>query len=505
MIKFTKINEVYTRIDCSTDLLYELVDLYGKYIPNHKYHPLVKARKWNGKIYFINKTTRLFYNGLLKDIWVACKDRGETEFQFVGYDKTKEFTQERIISDVENIILPDEISIYDYQLEAIVEGLTNMRRLLISPTSSGKSLILYIMARLLTNAGYKVLIQVPSVMLVNQMYSDFISYAINDEYDVESNVHKIYAGQSKKSDKNIIISTWQSISTMVVKEKKKVVDDTEMRAFMEQFDVILSDEVHKAESNEVKSIMEAGIYGKYRIGLTGTLNDESKSLPETLTGLFGKVYKVITTKELMDSGRVSKLKIYPMVLNYSEEYKKLISKMDYHDELTTIIGNQNRNKFIVNLAKRLDGNTIILLRHIDKHAKPLVEMLQKSTDKKIILLDKDTKTDDRETIRQSLEDIDDAIIIGTYALISTGVSIKNLKYLIFASPMKSRVACIQAIGRILRLSPNKTLAVLFDIVDNMEYKGKPNYVLDHFRKRFDYYTEEDFDVEIKEFDLKMEE
>lgn len=499
MIKFVKLNEVHSKIFCSSDLLHELIDEYAKFAPNYKHNPLFKARKWDGKIRFVS-TKGIFYTGLLKHMWLSCKERGYSDFSFEGYDTTAYYTDDDVITRLEQFKMPFEF--WEEQVLAITESLTRKRRLLVSPTSSGKSAIIYAVSRILMEDGLRVLIQVPSVMLVNQLVADFESYAKDDTFDVEANVHKIYSGEEKFTDKPIVISTWQSIDAMEIKEKKKVIDDERQRDFMESFDVVISDEVHKCEAKVVKSIMEKAINAFYRLGFTGTLKEDSKSLPENLIGLYGKPVVVTTTKELMEQGKVAKLKIYSLVLNYPDEMRKLVAKMDYQQELDTITGFEKRNMFIANLAKKLDGNTIVLLRYIDKHAKPLKELLEKHTNKKVIILDKDTKVNTREDIRKSLENIDDAIIIGTYALISTGISIKNLKYLIFASPLKSRTSILQAIGRILRLHNNKELAIAFDLVDNLEWKGKNNFLLDHFVTRFEYYSSEQHDVEIKEFNFE---
>lgn len=507
MVKFVKINEVYTKIICDMDLRYQLADVFAKFVPNYKYNPLFKAKVWDGKIRFVNQTTGLFYNGLLKDVWLKCKEFGYSEFEFENFDKTEEFTEAEILKKLESFNMPYEY--YDYQLETIIEALTKKCRLFESATNSGKSNVIYSIARILEESDKRVLIMVPSVMLVNQLYNDFVEYAKESEYNIEDNVHKIFSGQEKFVDKGIVISTWQSIlslaerETKVIKGKKKsvIVDDSIQREFLESFDCILADEVHGYDSSAVKEILEKPIYATYKCGFTGTLNDESKSLPETLIGLFGKVTKVISARELIDSGRATPIKIVPCILHYPNELRKLVSTMDYQEELDTLIGLESRNNYITKLATNVKGNTIILLRHIDKHAKPLQELLQKATNKTVILIDKDTKADIREDIRQSLETLDDIIVIATYRLIGTGVSIKNLRNIIYAAPLKARVAIIQSIGRLIRLLQGKDKVFLFDIVDDLEYNGISNYALDHFRIRFDIYMNEQHEVDLREYNI----
>lgn len=495
MVKFTKINEVYTRIDCEQYLINELSDHFARFADNYRHMKLFKKGLWDGKIRYLNRGTRLFYTGLLKDFWAYCKNAGESDFEFVGFNKQSAFTEEQILDAIERYNLP--VVPYQHQIDGAVEGLTKMRRLLLSATSSGKSLIIYIMIRMCIEEGLKVFIKVPSVLLVNQLYSDFAEYAVNDpSFNIEENVYKVSAGKEKYSEHPVLLSTWQSIN--VIKRS----DDTgeNLLDYMSQFDVVITDEVHEDDAEVSKTIMENAVNARYRIGLTGTI-DIVKTQIETLVGLYGKSIRIKTTKELIDDGMASPLKIYAMILKYNDEDRKLISKADYHQELDYIISREDRNMMIAKLAGKLTGNTVILVRHINKHAKKLKELIEANTNKRVILITKDTKEEIREDIRKELETIDDAVIIATYKLMSTGVSIKNLMNLIYGSPLKSFIPIIQSIGRILRLHKNKKYAKLFDFVDDLEYNGKSNHTLEHFRNRFGYYIEEGHDVEVKEFKL----
>lgn len=506
-VKFQKVNEVYSKIICEQSLLFELVDDFAVLVDGYKFMPAYKKGYWDGKIRYVQQNG-LFYNGLLKRIWLKCKEKGYTEFEFNDYNNKKEYDEISVAEKLEEFNLP--FPPYDYQLDAIQDALIKRKVILKASVSSGKSLIAYSVSRILANDGKKVLIVVPTVMLVNQLKSDFTEYSIEDEnYDVDDYVHKVFAGESKWSDKPITISTYQSISAL--KEGK---DASKLKEFMEQFDAVIVDEAHSAKANEMKLILESAINAKYRIGMTGTI-DDLKSQIETLEGLLGEVKVVLTSRELIDSGRGTEIKIVPCVLKYDDEvckdmqreigklYKpnqKGISKA-YQYEMDSIISNSRRSEFIAKLAGKLRGNTVILTRYIENHAIPMAEIIRKHTDKTVIVLDKDTPAEMREEVRKSLEHIDDAIIIASYSLMAVGINIKNLHNLIFSFPLKSKIPILQSIGRLLRLHKSKDIAHVFDIVDDFSYNGSQTYTMKHFQSRFVFYEQEQYPVEIKQYNL----
>ena len=112
------------------------------------------------------------------------------------------------------------------------------------------------------------------------------------------------------------------------------------------------------------------------------------------------------------------------------------------------------------------------------------------------------EADEREAIRGIVERENNAIIVASYGTFSTGVNIKNLHNIIFASPSKSRIRNLQSIGRGLRLGDNKVNATLYDIADDLTYKSKENFTLKHFQERINIYTEEEFDYEMHNIELK---
>jgi superfamily II DNA or RNA helicase len=368
----------------------------------------------------------------------------------------------------------------------------NKRTLLLSPTSSGKSLIIYLLVRqLLKYKCKKGLIVVPTTSLVEQLYSDFADYSTANGWNVAENIHKIYQGKEKDSDMPLTISTWQSLYNLP-------------KEHFEQYDFIIGDEAHLFKAQSLTKIVSDCINAEYRFGLTGTL-DGTKTHKLVLEGLFGPVMKVITTKELMDNKQIADFKIKCLVLKHEDEVCQLMMKKSYQDELEYLILNENRNKFIKNLAVSLNGNTLILYQYVDKHGKILYDMIkntEKIGNRKVFFVYGKTDTETREEVRRLTEEENDAIIVASYGTFSTGINIRNLHNVIFASPSKSRVRNLQSIGRGLRLGDNKTEAVLYDIADDLRYKTYMNFTLKHFVERTKIYDEEKFNYKLYKIGLK---
>jgi superfamily II DNA or RNA helicase len=242
----------------------------------------------------------------------------------------------------------NKITPRDYQIDALEHALTNGQSLLLSPTASGKSLIIYLAIRhFLEESDQSVLLIVPTTSLVEQMYSDFADYSQFDEWEVAENCHKIYAGKEKYNVKpRVIITTWQSI----YKERAE---------WFHPFGMVVGDEAHAFKAKSLTSILEKCTECRYRMGTTGTL-DGTQTHQLVLEGLFGPVHKVTTTKKLMDSNDLAQLDINVLLLKYADEHCRV--KRDYQQEMDFIVKYDPRNNFISNLAIDCTGNTIPICR-----------------------------------------------------------------------------------------------------------------------------------------------
>jgi superfamily II DNA or RNA helicase len=483
--KIKKKNEVYLTVETEAHIHKELSEYFTFEVPAAKFMPQVRNRLWDGKIRLYSPGTGEIYVGLYEHLleWLDHqKYPYEIEHnKFYGYPNDEEefVTPESIVGFVKGLGLPFKAR--DYQYKAIHDAIKYHRRLLLSPTGSGKSLIIYSLVRWHINLNRRVLIIVPTTSLVEQMYKDFEEYGWN----AKAHCQKIYGGKEKYQQAEVTISTWQSI----YKETKK---------WFEQFDVVIGDEAHLYKAKSLTGILTKLHNCKYRVGLTGSL-DGSNTHKLVLEGLFGKCDKVTRTKDLQDKGQLSKLNISILLLRHDPHVFD-----SYQDEMEYIVTHEGRNKFIRNLCRDLEGNTLVLFNYVEKHGEPLYELINSSIgkDRRVFFVHGGVEAEEREQIRSITEKESNAVIIASYGTFSTGINIRNLHNVIFASPSKSRVRNLQSIGRVLRKGDNKAQAKLFDIADHISKGERQNYTLKHLFERINIYNEEDFDYEIIEVKLR---
>jgi len=481
----SKKNEIYLKINAEPHIYYELSDQFTFDIPNAKFSPAYKKKFWDGKIRLFNIQKGEIYVGLLDRIVQFCKDHSYT-YEFIDSEyyglpfEVNDFISLEGVKDYINSI--SKFKPRDYQIEGVYDALRHNRKLLISPTASGKSLMIYSIVRYYVEKQQNTLIVVPTTSLVEQMYKDFEDYG----WDVGSFCHKVYAGKERETDSQVIITTWQSIYKLP-------------RKYFERFSVVVGDEAHQFKSKSLISIMSKLDGTKYRFGFTGTL-DGSETHKWVLEGLFGPSYKIIKTDELMKKGHLAKLDINVLLLKHPPNKFE-----NFEEEVQYIIGHTKRNNFIKNLALDLKGNTLILFARVEKHGEPLYNLINNSNiieNRHVFFIHGGVETEDREKVREITEQENDAIIVASYGTFSTGINIKNLHNIIFASPSKSRIRNLQSIGRVLRKGNQKTRATLYDIADDISYKSRKNYTLNHLIERIKIYNEENFDYDIVNIPLK---
>ena len=222
-----------------------------------------------------------------------------------------------------------------------------------------------------------------------------------------------------------------------------------------------------------------------------------------LEGLFGPVYQSTSTSELIEKKQLADFKIKCLILKYPELICKESKKWDYQTEIDYIVSSSKRNDFIKNLVLSLTGNTLILFQLVERHGKKLFQIIQEhAKDRHVFFVFGGTDVEVRESVRSITEKESNAIIVASYGVYSTGVNIRNLHNIIFASPSKSRIRNLQSIGRGLRLGENKEEAVLFDIVDDFRVGKHANYTLKHFLERVKIYDDEKFNYKFYNIEFK---
>ena len=481
----SKKNEVYlilNNVDPST--LQELTEFFTFEVPGAKFMPMYRNRMWDGKIRLFSPGTGQIYVGLLSYIKKFCEQNN------IEYTIEKDVEDDRniVLSDVRNFIRSlkpktkgKSLKVRDYQIQAVQHAISRNRCLLVSPTASGKSLIIYALVRYYHMMGIKTLILVPTTSLVEQMYSDFQDYG----WSSGTYCQRVYQGHDRKVTKDVVISTWQSIYKMPKK-------------YFEDFGCVVGDEAHMFKAKSLTGIMTKLHQCKYRFGLTGTL-DGTQTHQLVLEGLFGGVDTVVTTKELMDKKTLANLKIKCVVL----KHPPIREKMTYAEEIEYLVTNSARNQFIIDLCRNISGNTLCLFQLVEKHGKILYEEISKiAKNRKVFFVYGGVDSLEREKIREIVENEKDAIIIASFGTFSTGINIRNLHNIVFASPSKSKIRVLQSIGRGLRVTKSKMGVLVFDIADDISYRERRNFTLNHFSERINIYNEQEFNYEISKVKLK---
>lgn len=480
MINFKEYNETYIKIECPDDIAKELHDKFSFEVPGAKFMPSVRNRLWTGKLYLFHLKNRLIYKGLKKAVQRHLISQGypysdQTESPSVAFSKRE------ALNFISGCNLPFQP--HDYQVETFIRAIRNKRNLFLLNTGAGKGCVIYLIAKYLK---LKTLIIVPRTSLVIQLTKDFIDYG-----ESEDAIHQIYGGKDKNTDKLISITTYQSI----YKEKPD---------YFNQYECIINDECHLALSKSITGILEKSTKVQYRFGFTGSLN-ESKTHHMVLEGLFGEIKQMTTNRELMDRGINADLTIKSIVLQYPDNIRKENKNLSYKEEIDYIIQCKARNNFIANLAHSLDGNVLILFRYVEKHGEHLLELLKaKNKDRSgIYYVYGKTDLEFKDAVRNIVDSQERAILLASVGTTSTGINIKNINHIIFAHPSKGKIQLLQSLGRGLRISPVKNKVTAYDISDDMIWKSRINYTMQHYNDRLKIYKEEQFKLKTYKVEIKI--
>ena len=475
-----KKNEVYLKVECEPHIKYELSDQFTFEVPEAAFMPAYRKKYWDGKIRLFSPTTGEIYCGLLDRLITWC-DENQYKIKFEGnkyYGDVLESNPMITMAGVKQFMTSiTKFRPRDYQIKAVYQALKNNRKVIVSPTASGKSMMIYTIVRYFVAKGEKILIVVPTTSLVEQMYKDFIEYGWNSE----EYCHKVYAGHEKNTDLPVTITTWQSVYKLP-------------KQYFADYTAVIGDEAHQFKAKSLTSIMTKLYQAKYRVGFTGTL-DGTQTHKWVLEGLFGPVDKIVKTEQLINEGYLAKFKINVLILKHPEQKFET-----YEDEIQYLISSEVRNNFIKNLALDLKGNTLILYSRVETHGEILFNSINSiNSDRLVSFIHGGVDTEEREKVRSITEQEDNAIIVASYGTFSTGINIKRLHNVIFASPSKSRIRNLQSIGRVLRKGEGKEIATLYDIGDDI---GGQNYTLKHLNERVNIYLEENFKHETIKVNLR---
>ena len=491
-------NFSHVRIECDESTFYELRDYFSFEADGYKFNPKFKYGQWDGRIRLLDYNRMLPY-GLVPqmrkfadqfeyELWIDPKITEKEEITREGFDSW--------LSELEIYSGSTKIEPHWYQKDAVFTGLTNRRNILNLPTSAGKSLIQALLSRYyVENYEGKILILVPTTALVDQMINDFADYRLFSKQHMLG----IRAGTKRDSDAMIYVSTYQT----AIKQPKE---------WFAQFGLFMNDECHLATGKSISTIIEGLTNCMFKFGLSGSLKDGKANLMQYM-GLFGDIFRPVSTSQLMDEGAVTDLKINSIFLRYPDEFCVKMKGKDYQTEIKVITKADRRNKWVANLAAKLaknDENVFLMFKNIE-HGKKLVELVKEAGAEKVYYVSGEVTTEVRNALKEMAENGKGIVVVASYGVFSTGISVKNLHHVIFAHPVKSKIIVLQTIGRVLRKHTSKKVAQVWDIIDDMGVKPKSatakkkyvhlNYALKHALERIQRYADEQFNYVMKQVEI----
>lgn len=495
-------NHSYAKVEADYGIISELRDYFSFDVEGAQWNPKVKMGIWDGKIRLMGNDGTLplglvsmvhkFASNLDYSVWLDPTIQPRQQITRSDYDQW-ESTKEVYSGST-------KITPHWYQSDSVFEAINKRRAVLNLPTSAGKSLICGLLTRwFLETYQSKVLVLVPTISLVSQMRDDFVDYRL-----FPSAAINLLGGGAKNTRYNndnalITVATWQSAARQPVE-------------WFRQFGMLLTDECHLATAKNLTSIINSMDHCEYKFGLSGSLRDGKANLMQYV-GLFGDIFRPVDTAKLMEDGQVADMSVNTIFLQYKQEECIACKDLTYAEEIKYITAHKKRNAWVCNLARKLserNENVLVLFKNT-AHGKALYEALKATHGDRVHYIAGETKTDQRNEMRQFAENETGLIIVASYGVLSTGVSIKRLHHLILAHGVKSKVIVLQSIGRVLRKHGTKTKALVWDIVDVLGIRTKSstaknpyrnmNYSMKHGLERIKRYAQEKFDYKIKKVEL----
>ncbi len=512
IVRITKKSESQVFVQSFKEIK-ELISKRFRYkAANFFFHPLYRAKKWDGNIRLYNIQTNVFPAGLLSRLIEFLKEE-ECEvviepgalptFQRHDLPEDEYFSEQTAVSLFESLNLPpEEFQLRSDQIAAVRHAILYEKCILLSPTSSGKSFMIYMIIRHMLSQlpEHKskrklIAIVVPNSNLVEQMYKDFRDYSKGtdeDVFSVDRDCHRIYSGYEKQTQAAVVISTWQSLANLM--------GDKEWFA---SFRVLIGDEAHTFKAETLLEMSnDCFSRAKMRVGTTGSLHAE-KVHNLVVEGVFGPPMRTITTREMIDQNISSQLFIRCIHLHYPEEDRTHVERLimsgegsPYEAEMAFLAAHEKRQDFLLRLIRSLEGNNIVLFRK-RVHGEAIFRALQANPGRKAFLVDGTTSVAKREKVREYAEKNDNVDIVASLGVFAQGWSVKNLQNGIFSIPFKSMIWSIQTLGRVLRKDGKDNIAYVYDIWDDLRTEEEVNFAYRHAMKRRKVYKSEQHEFEVK--------
>ena len=502
MIKFnlSEDNQWLILAQCTEEVEKKQVELsLTKKIHNWYFHPLVKKKIWDGSINFIDKRGPFWKIpiGLWSEVLEIGKEYGY-EFHIEGIEKL--FLTDLKLEDfkawVDEFFKDSDIEPREYQIEAAWKIVKFRYSVSEIATSSGKTLISFMIFAFLKSQGYirKFLMIVPSTNLVIQGTEDFEDYGIDK---IGSKIQQIGGGSKMREGCDVVIGTFQSL----VKKD---------REYFEEFDAVFIDEAHHTNSTSIKKIMSNCMHTGWRFGLTGTLTKRGSADHLTIQQYLGPVLVEISPDFLFRNNYATPVAIKIVILDWlSAEYKDKMAELKsssekmegndlYNLERKLVISNKARLNYIVDFINKTSKNSLVLFQSVkDEYGRNIWNGIRETnSSKEAFYVDGDTNEQLREEYKSRMETGENKVLIATYGTFSTGISINNLHNIFLVESYKSEVLIKQSLGRGMRKMEGKEKVNIIDFVDDFSTVGYKNYLMKHSEARIAIYKNENFDYKI---------
>ena len=428
--------------------------------------------------YLITPAGRFDIN-LLPDVFNAIREKCPHEQITTTVELKKQI---EALKDAQGSVVELNPPLRDYQKEAVQKALTFKNGILLLATSAGKTLITaaLIASLLKHDTKRKIFLLVPDVQLVNQSYKDFISYGL---------------------DKHATITKWTGVdepqqdATVCIANTQILLSENQDKSMFYNADVLIVDEVHKCKKgNKIAKLLKTDKTKNKKIGLTGTLPSE-KEQEWFIKGLIGPVLYTKESSELREQKFITDVVVHVLRVKYKHIPTFTQSKLsdptvEYNEEQEWLQTNNERNKVMLSVIKSLQNNTLVLVDRIT-HGKHLEEFFRNNLpDKKVFFIHGEVDVEEREKVRELMETDNNIVCVAISKLFSTGINIKALSNIVFASIGKAKIKIVQSIGRSLRLHKNKKIAKVIDIADVTKYGNK------HLTERLNVYKEQKIEYKI---------
>jgi len=474
-------------------------------IHNYFFHPLVKKKHWDGAICFVDKRGPLWKVPI--GLWSEVFDIGEKykiDVDIVGLDQIIEndLTLEQFTEWTNEFFADKELKPRDYQIEAAWRIIKFRYSCLEIATSSGKTLIAFIVLAYLKRIKQvnKFLMIVPNTTLILQGSEDFESYGLKKLDNCE--IQLIHGGNKNKISSGLMIGTYQSL----VKQDESFFDGVE---------AVFVDESHQSHSKSIKEVVSKCRGSKYRFGLSGTLTNRNTAEHLTIQQYLGPLVMEISPKFLFDNNYATPVSIKIVKMNWlSDDLKEKLydlrtNKQDlegseiFNVEKKLVISSDKRINYIVDFISKISKNSLVLFQSVGEgYGKRMYDMLREiQADKEIFYVDGDTEPERRDFYKGKMEEGTNKVLVASFGTLSTGVSVKNIHNIFLTESYKSEVLIKQSLGRGMRLYEGKEKVNVIDFVDDFTWKTSANYLIKHSNERIEIYKREKFEYKVYEVTL----